>query len=71
MAFPKKRYFFPLLKMCIRDRFVGDGEKEVVSLAQTYLNINASMYWVLALLFVFRYTLQGLGQSLSLIHISQ
>lgn len=43
--------------------FVGDGEKEVVSLAQTYLNINASMYWVLALLFVFRYTLQGLGQS--------
>ena len=44
--------------------FVGDGEKEVVSLAQTYLNINASMYWVLALLFVFRYTLQGLGQSI-------
>lgn len=43
--------------------FVGDGEQEVVNLAQTYLNINASMYWVLALLFVFRYTLQGLGQS--------
>jgi len=43
--------------------FVGTGEREVVRLAQTYLNINASMYWVLALLFVFRYTLQGLGQS--------
>lgn len=43
--------------------FVGTGELEVVRLAQTYLNINASMYWVLALLFVFRYTLQGLGQS--------
>ena len=44
--------------------FVGTGEREVVKLAQTYLNINASMYWVLALLFVFRYTLQGLGQSI-------
>lgn len=44
--------------------FVGGGETEVVNLAQVYLNINASMYWVLALLFVFRYTLQGLGQSM-------
>ena len=26
--------------------FVGTGEREVVRLAQTYLNINASMYWV-------------------------
>lgn len=43
---------------------MGDGEREVVNLAQTHLNINASMYWVLALLFVFRYTLQGLGQSI-------
>lgn len=43
---------------------MGDGEKVVVTLAQTYLNINASMYWVLALLFIFRYTLQGQGQSI-------
>lgn len=43
--------------------FVGQGYPEVTALAQTYLNINGSMYWTLALLFVFRYSLQGLGQS--------
>lgn len=43
--------------------FVGDGQPEVVSLAQTYLNINGAMYFILALLFIYRYSLQGLGQS--------
>ncbi|WP_010233753.1 MATE family efflux transporter [Clostridium arbusti] len=43
--------------------FVGEGQPEVVSLAQTYLNINGAMYFILALLFIYRYSLQGLGQS--------
>lgn len=43
--------------------FVGDGQPQVVSLAQIYLNINGAMYFLLALLFVYRYSLQGLGQS--------
>lgn len=42
--------------------FVGDGERAVQSMAQTYLQINGAMYFVLALLFVFRFTLQGLGK---------
>lgn len=44
--------------------FVGSGEKEVLSLARTYLAINGSFYFVLALLFIYRFTLQGLGQGL-------
>ena len=43
--------------------FVG-AEPEVEALAQIFLNINGAMYFVLALLFVYRYTLQGLGQSM-------
>ncbi len=44
--------------------FVGPDQPDVMANAQTYLNINGSMYWILSLLFIFRYTLQGLGQSL-------
>lgn len=43
--------------------FVGPGQPEVLNLAQVYLRINGSLYFVLALLFVFRFTLQGLGKS--------
>ena len=43
--------------------FVGTGAEEVVRYGHIYLIVNGSMYWVLALLFLFRYTLQGLGQS--------
>ncbi|MDD3278104.1 MAG: MATE family efflux transporter [Lachnospiraceae bacterium] len=43
--------------------FVGGGETEVLSLAQTFLRINGCLYWVLALLFIFRFSLQGLGNS--------
>lgn len=42
--------------------FVGAGEETVQSMAQTYLQINGAMYFVLALLFIFRFTLQGLGK---------
>lgn len=44
--------------------FVGPGQPDVLDHAQTYLLLNASLYFLLALLFIFRYTLQGLGKSL-------
>lgn len=43
--------------------FVGAGEAEILAYGQEYLVINGVCYWILSLLFVFRYTLQGLGQS--------
>lgn len=40
----------------------GDAHAaEVIHYGQIYLLIQGSCYWVLALLFVYRYTLQGLG----------
>lgn len=44
--------------------FVGAGEAEILAYGQEYLVINGVCYWILSLLFVFRYTLQGLGQSI-------
>lgn len=44
--------------------FVGRGEKEVLNLAKIYLSINGSCYSILALLFIYRFTLQGLGRGL-------
>lgn len=43
--------------------FVGDEAQEVIRYGQKYLMVNGSCYWILSLLFIFRYTLQGLGQS--------
>jgi putative MATE family efflux protein len=43
--------------------FVSASEVRVLHLVQTYFNINASMYWILAILFILRYALQGLGQA--------
>lgn len=43
--------------------FVGAEETEVIRLAQVYLIINCSLYFLLAILFIVRYTLQGLGKS--------
>ena len=36
----------------------------MLSLAEVYLRVNGSMYFVLSLLFIFRFTLQGLGKGL-------
>ncbi|MDR2465173.1 MAG: MATE family efflux transporter, partial [Streptococcaceae bacterium] len=41
--------------------FVSAKDTEVLNLVQTYFNINASMYFILAILFILRYALQGLG----------
>lgn len=43
--------------------FISESETRVFELGQTYFNINGSLYWILAILFILRYTLQGLGQS--------
>jgi putative MATE family efflux protein len=43
--------------------FVGFDQKEVISLSQIYLTSNGLCYFLLSLLFIYRYTLQGLGQS--------
>jgi putative MATE family efflux protein len=42
--------------------FVGSAEN-VVNLAHVYLVINSACYFILAILFIIRYTLQGLGKS--------
>lgn len=44
--------------------FVGQASPEVLSLSQIYFNVNASFYPLLAALFIFRNTLQGLGKSI-------
>ena len=43
--------------------FVGDDQEEVIAYGRLYLVVNGLCYFILALLFIFRYTLQGLGQS--------
>ncbi|KRM23523.1 MATE family efflux transporter [Schleiferilactobacillus harbinensis] len=49
----------PLVNM-----FVGNHQPHITSMAQIYFHFNASMYFLLAILFIVRYTLQGLGQSM-------
>ncbi|MBO1305784.1 MATE family efflux transporter [Enterococcus sp. 669A] len=43
--------------------FVDKGETQVFQLAQVYFNISGVLYVILAVLFILRYTLQGLGQA--------
>lgn len=43
--------------------FVGPGEPQVIEYGQLYLTTTGCAYWVLSLLFIYRNTLQGLGQS--------
>lgn len=44
--------------------FIGREQEHITALGQTFLTINGSAYWILALLFIFRFSLQGLGKSL-------
>ena len=43
--------------------FVGDAEPQVIDYGQVYLTTTGVCYWILALLFIYRSTLQGLGKS--------
>jgi putative MATE family efflux protein len=44
--------------------FIGTSDPQAVALSHTYLRINGSFYMALACLFIFRQTLQGLGNSI-------
>ena len=43
--------------------FVGEGQDQIVEYGEQFFIINSSCFWILSLLFIFRFTLQGLGQS--------
>ena len=43
--------------------FVGSGNTEILGLSHLYFATNAPFYFLLAMLFIYRYTLQGLGKS--------
>jgi Na+-driven multidrug efflux pump len=45
--------------------FLGRGSDQALSMSHAYLIINGSCYLLLSLLFIFRQTLQGLGDSLT------
>lgn len=46
------------------EQFVGKGQPQVIEDGHLYLIVNGVCYSILSLLFVFRFTLQGLGQSI-------
>jgi len=48
----------------IIELFVGAEAVQVIEYGRLFLIITGISYWALALLFIFRFTLQGLGQSL-------
>ena len=48
----------------IIELFVGAEAQQVIEYGRLLLIVTSIFYWALALLFIFRFTLQGLGQSL-------
>ena len=48
----------------IMQLFVGEGQEQVIEYGEMYLVVNGVCYWILALLFIYRFTLQGLGKSM-------
>lgn len=55
--------FVILLGTDIMYLFVGKGQEEVIALGREYLITVGLSFWILALLFIYRFTLQGLGKS--------
>ena len=43
--------------------FVGEGQDQIIEYGRLFLITNGVCYWILSLLFIFRFTLQGLGKS--------
>lgn len=43
--------------------FVGEGQEQIIEYGRLFLITNGVCYWILSLLFIFRFTLQGLGKS--------
>lgn len=52
-----------LLGPDIIELFVGEGQDQIIEYGQIFLVTNGVCYWLLALLFIFRSALQGLGKS--------
>ncbi|MBQ9377557.1 MAG: MATE family efflux transporter [Schwartzia sp.] len=48
----------------LMEGFVGAEEQDVIGMGRTFLTVNGLFYWLLSLIFIFRFTLQGLGQTL-------
>lgn len=46
------------------EQFVGSEEVQVIEYGHLYLIVNGISYVILSLLFIYRFTLQGLGQSI-------
>ena len=44
--------------------FVGAEQTQVIDYGRLFLIVNGGFYWVMALLLIFRFTLQGLGESI-------
>lgn len=47
----------------IIELFVGEGQEQIIEYGKLFLITTGVSYWMLALLFIFRFTLQGLGKS--------
>lgn len=45
--------------------FVGDGQDRVVAMAHEYLLVNGALYSILAVLFLVRHVIQGLGSTMA------
>ena len=43
--------------------FIGKGQTEVLALSKWFFLTNSSIYFFLAMLFIYRYTLQGVGET--------
>ena len=61
IGFLVARFFGPYISLV----FIDKGETEVIALAQQYINMGSYFYPVLAVLFVLRNAIQGVGYSLT------
>ena len=48
----------------IIELFVGAEQTQVIDYGRLFLVINSGFYWILSLMFIFRFALQGLGESI-------
>ena len=61
IGFVVARFFGPYISLM----FIDKGETEVVALAQQYINMGSYFYPILAVLFVLRNAIQGVGYSMT------
>ncbi len=61
IGFVVARFFGPYISLM----FIDKGETEVITLAQQYINMGSYFYPILAVLFVLRNSIQGVGYSMT------